>query len=183
VLVTSNKRDVVDATRGLRLGRGRVRPFDPQGIVDAPPTWWWNPLSYVTDEVKAEILADVFASGSRDPNARTDAYFEPTGQRLLANLLYAAALADRALTQVYLWLSNPTDDESAAMLTQHGYPLLAASLQAAVNAPDKQRAGVYGTARQICSFMTNRAAMSWVTDPANATPRCRRPPPRTATRG
>jgi hypothetical protein len=144
VLVTSNKRDIVDATRELRSERGQVWPFDPQGIVGATPDWWWNPLTYVTDEVKAEILADVFAAGSRDPSARTDAYFEPAGQRLLANLLLAAALAQRALTQVYLWLSDPTEEEPVAVLEENGYPLLAAALQSVVNAPEKQRGGVYG---------------------------------------
>jgi hypothetical protein len=161
-LVTSNKRDVVDATRDLRAERGRVWPFDPQAIVDAQPTWWWNPLSYVTDEVKADILADVFASASRDPSARTDAYFEPAGQRLIANFILAAALDDRPLTQVYLWLADPTEDEAVAILRRHDYPLLADGLQAVVNSPEKQRAGIYGTAQQITSFMTNREAMRWV---------------------
>jgi type IV secretory pathway TraG/TraD family ATPase VirD4 len=174
VLVTSNKRDIVDATRELRSERGEVWPFDPQGIVGATPDWWWNPLTYVTDEVKAEILADVFASGSRDPTARTDAYFEPAGQRLLANLLLAAAIAQRPLTQVYLWLSDPAEEEPIGLLADNGYPLLAAALQSVVNAPEKQRGGVYGTAQQIASFMTNREAMRWVTPdgvPAPAAPR------------
>lgn len=168
VVVTSNKRDVVDATWGPRAAHGDVWPFDPQGIVGAPADWWWNPLTYVTDEVKADILADVFASASRDPSARTDAYFEPAGQRLLANLLLAAALAKRPLTQVYLWLSDPSEDEPVGVLEDNGYPLLAAALQSVVNAPEKQRGGVYGTAQQISSFMTNREAMRWVTDDAQS---------------
>ncbi len=77
VLVTSNKRDVVDATRDVRAEAGPVWVFDPQGIALENPSWWWNPLSYVTDEVKAAKLADHFASGSRDPGAKTDAYFDP----------------------------------------------------------------------------------------------------------
>jgi len=90
VLVTSNKRDVVDATWGPRSAHGDVWPFDPQGIVGAPADWWWNPLTYVTDEVKADILADVFASASRDPRGahrrllrarRTAAAREPAARR------------------------------------------------------------------------------------------------------
>jgi hypothetical protein len=38
--VTSNKRDIVDATRDLRAELGEVSPFDPQGIVGATPDWW-----------------------------------------------------------------------------------------------------------------------------------------------
>jgi type IV secretory pathway TraG/TraD family ATPase VirD4 len=166
VLATSNKRDLVDGTRGPRSHRGEVWVFDPQQIVQEPPSWWWNPLSYVVDEVKAAILADVFAAASRDPAARVDAYFEPAAQDLLASLLLAAAAADRALTQVYLWLTDPTEDEPVAILREHGYPLLAAGLQEVVNAPEKQRAGIYGTAKQIAAFMTNRQAMRWVTPDA-----------------
>ena len=113
-LVTSNKRDVVDATRDPRGETGSVWVFDPQQIADEPPGWWWNPLGYVTDEVRAAELADVFALSSRDPGARTDAYFDTAAQNLLAALLLAAALDRRALTQVHLWLTSPNDDEAVA---------------------------------------------------------------------
>jgi type IV secretory pathway TraG/TraD family ATPase VirD4 len=175
VLATSNKRDLVDATRDLRAARGEVWVFDPQSLVDEPVAWWWNPLSYVTDEVKASILADIFASAGRDPNARTDAYFEPAAQDLLANLLLAAALDERPITQVYLWLAEPTEDEAVHILRGRDYPLLASALQAVVNAPEKQRGGVYGTAQQFASFMTNRQAMRWVTPPAEPAPAPRGP--------
>jgi len=164
VLVTSNKRDVVDATRGPRSAHGEVWPFDPQGIVGAPADWWWNPLTYVTDEVKADMLANVFTTANRDVTARTDAFFDTGGQTLLANLLLAAANAGQPLTQVYLWLSDSSDDEPVVLLEQHGYALRAAALRAVINAPEKQRGGLYGTAQQIASFMTNREAMRWVTD-------------------
>jgi len=164
VLVTSNKRDVVDATRGPRSAHGEVWPFDPQGIVGAPADWWWNPLTYVTNEVKADMLANVFTTANRDVTARTDAFFDTGGQTLLANLLLAAANAGQPLTQVYLWLSDSSDDEPVVLLEQHGYALRAAALRAVINAPEKQRGGLYGTAQQIASFMTNREAMRWVTD-------------------
>jgi len=163
VVATSNKRDLADATRGVRAEVGPVWVFDPQGIVDEPATWWWNPLSYVTDEVKATVLAEVFAAASRDPGAKTDAYFEPAGRDLLTNLLLAAALDGRSITAVYLWATRPTDDEAAAILRAHGYPLGAASVDEVVNMHDKQRGGVYGTAKQIVAFLTNRQALSWVT--------------------
>ena len=162
VLVTSNKRDVVDASRDPRAERGRVWVFDPQQICEEAPSWSWDPLSYVVDEVKAAELADVFALSSRDPGARTDAFFDTAGQNLVAQLLLAAALAKRPLTQVYLWLTEPNDDEPVAVLAEHGYEILAAALQAQVNAPEKQRGGVYGTAQEMCAFMTNRQAMRWV---------------------
>jgi len=172
VLATSNKRDVVDATRGPRAAAGPIWVFDPQDIVGEQPTWWWNPLTYVTDEVKAVIMAEVFAAASRDQRAQTDAYFDTAGQTLLANLLLAAAAAGRTITQVYLWLTMPTDDEPVIILHGHGHELAAAAVAGIVHAPEKQRGGVYGTAQQISSFLTNQRALRWVapTGPADGRP-------------
>jgi len=163
VLVTSNKRDVVDASRDVRAGRGPVWVFDPQAIANEQPTWWWNPLSYVTDEVRAARLAEHFAAGTRDPGARTDAYFEPAGQDLLAGLLLAAALDGRPITDVYTWLTRPTDETAVDVLRTHGFPLTADQVAGVVSAPEKQRGGVFGTAQQMASCLTNRQVAAWVT--------------------
>lgn len=170
VLVTSNKRDIVDATRGPRTARGQVWVFDPQQIIDEPARWWWNPLSYVTDEARARTLADLFATGSRETGAKTDAFFDSAGRDLLSGLLLAAALARRPITQVYEWLCAPGDDEPVEVLTDAGHPLTAGAVSAAVNAPDKQRAGVYATAQQAVSFLTNRAALPWITQTSGSRP-------------
>jgi type IV secretory pathway TraG/TraD family ATPase VirD4 len=170
VLATSNKRDVVDASRDVRARRGDVWVFDPQRIAGERPTWWWNPISYVTDEVRAMEMADVFALASRELGARTDAFFDTAGQNVVAQLLLAAALDRRELTQVHLWLSEETSDEPVQILTEHRYHVIAGALQAQVNAPEKQRGGVFGTAREICAFMTNREAMEWVTPPRDRRP-------------
>lgn len=163
VLVTSNKRDVVDATRRPRGDAGQVWVFDPQGLADEPPAWWWNPLSYVTDEVKAARLAEHFATGSRPPGARTDAFFDPAGQDVLAALLLAAAADHRPITEAYRWLSRPTDDTGVDILRDAGYPLTAEQLAGHIAAPDRQRGGVFGTAQQMASCLTNRQAALWVT--------------------
>ena len=165
VLATSNKRDLVDATRDVRAQSGAVWCFDPQGIAGESPSWWWNPLAYVINEVKALELADVFALASRDTGAKTDAFFDVAGQNVVAYLLLAAAMDARELGQVYLWLSEETSTEPVEILSEHGYDLIAAAMLAQVNAPDKQRGGVFGTAREMCAFMTNREAMAWVTPP------------------
>ncbi len=163
VMVTSNKRDVVDATRDIR---GAVRPlwvFDPQGIALEKPDWWWNPLSYVTDEVRAAKMAEHFATGSRDPGARTDAFFDPAGQDLLAGLLLAAARDDRSITDVYTWLTRPTDYTPVEILRAHGFTLTADQVAGVIDSPEKQRGGVFGTAQQMASCLTNRQVAAWVT--------------------
>ena len=164
-LVTSNKRDVVDATRDVRAD-GPVWVFDPQGIAGEEPTWWWNPLSYVTDEVRAAKLAEHFAAGSRAPGARTDAYFDPAGQDLLAGLLLAAALDARPITDVYFWLTRPENDDAVGILNTHGYTLTGDQVAGVIGAPDKQRGGIYGTAQQMASCLTIRQVARWVTPQA-----------------
>ncbi|MCS0635011.1 TraM recognition domain-containing protein [Streptomyces sp. LP05-1] len=163
VLVTSNKRDIVDATRGPRQARGQVWVFDPQQVASEAPAWWWNPLSYVTDVARARKLADHFASGSRDADAATDAFFDPAGQDLLAHLLLAAACAEAPVTQVYGWLSNPKDDTPERVLRSAGHSMPADALNGVLTAPDKQRSGIYGVAQQMASCLINPEVNRWVT--------------------
>ncbi|WP_432524031.1 type IV secretory system conjugative DNA transfer family protein [Kineococcus sp. SYSU DK006] len=167
VLATSNKRDLVDATRDLRsdFGSRGVWVFDPQGIAGEPADWWWNPLTYVTDEVKAATLAGVLVGAAQPEGARKDAFFDSAGQSLLAALLLAAAVDGRPITDVFLWLTDPTDERPAEILKKR-YPLEAAELYGHINSADKQRSGVYGTARQTAGFLRNRAATQWVTSPS-----------------
>lgn len=163
VLVTSNKRDIVDTTRDVRENSGPVWVFDPQSIALEQPTWWWNPLSYVTDEVRAAKLAEHFAAGSRDPGAKTDAFFDPAGQDLLAGLLLAAAYDQRPITDVYTWLTRPTDEAPVDVLRHHGFTLIADQVAGVITAPDKQRGGIYGVAMQMASCLTNRRIAAWIT--------------------
>ena len=168
VVATSNKRDLVDATRDPRSSKGDVWVFDPQGLTDEPVTWWWNPLSYVTDETKAQALADLFFNASRKPGARSDPFFDGTACSVLAAMLLAASVAGKPITDVYLWITAPNNDEPVRILERTDYPLIAAALRGAAAAPDKQRAGVYASAQQIVSFLTNTQATSWVTPPRSS---------------
>lgn len=163
VLTTSNKRDVLDATRELRATKGQVWAFDPQSIALEAPTWWWNPLSYVTDDVKAAKLAAHFASGSRSGDSRGDAYFDNAGQDLLAGFLLAAALEGLPITTAFTWTTTPGDDEPVRILRRHGYEQMADAVSGQVNGESRRRDSVYGTAAQMASCLKVRAIAQWVT--------------------
>lgn len=163
VLTTSNKRDVVDATRQLRSQTGRVWVFDPQQIAQEEPTWWWNPLSYVTDDVQAAKLAEHFAAASSSPGAKKDAYFDNAAHDLLAALLLAAAEDYRPITDVYLWLTDFSDESAVDSLKAAGWDLLANQLSQVINLPDKQRAGIYGSAQQMATCLANSSVTNWIT--------------------
>ncbi|MFJ8744082.1 type IV secretory system conjugative DNA transfer family protein [Embleya sp. NPDC127516] len=164
VVVTSNKRDVVDATRAIREAKGTVYIFDPQNQAGGKPVFWWNPLTYVGDSiVKAVKLAARFVSVNRQDHARSDAYFEPAAQDLFANLLLAASIDKRPITQVYVWLTRPTDDTPVRILRDGGHHMPAEAVESVIGQPDRQRAGVYGTAIQMASFLVAENINEWVT--------------------
>ena len=163
VLTTSNKRDVLDATRDLRARKGRVWAFDPQGVALEEPTWWWNPLSYVTDDVKAAKLAAHFATASRAGDGRGDAYFDNAGQDLLAGFLLAAALDGLPITTAFTWTTIPGEDEPVRILRRHGYEQMADAVSGQVNGESRRRDSVYGTAAQMASCLKVRAIAHWVT--------------------
>jgi type IV secretory pathway TraG/TraD family ATPase VirD4 len=169
VIATSNKRDIVDVTRSIRAEAGAVWVFDPQSVAEEEPTWWWNPLSYVKNEATAGNLAQHFANGSREPGTKPDAYFDPAGQNLLKAFLLAASLDSAPVTQVYTWLTRPHDEAPAELLRTAGYDLLSDMVMGHIREPEKQRAGVYGTARQMVSCLTDREVSQWVTPARNTT--------------
>ncbi|GAA4978393.1 type IV secretory system conjugative DNA transfer family protein [Yinghuangia aomiensis] len=162
-VVTSNKRDIVDATREVRAKRGPVWVFDPQQQAGESISWWWNPLTFATSYPRALIMAGLFSSVPEAKHMRSDGYFHPAAQTLLAGLLFAAARDERPITDVYMWLTRPTDDSAVRILHDHDHDLVADSVAAIQASPERQRAGVYGTAVQMASFLTARDVTRWIT--------------------
>ncbi|NUS58162.1 MAG: type IV secretory system conjugative DNA transfer family protein [Streptomycetaceae bacterium] len=164
VVVTSNKRDVVDATRGPRAERGPVWIFDPQQQVGAAASWWWNPLGFVDGSpTRADLLAGLFMSVQRRDHQRSDGYFEPAARSLLGALLLAADAENLPITRILHWLMRPTDDTPVRILQDAGHDMSAASAERMQTLPSEQRSGVYGTAAQLSSFLTAPDVTAWIT--------------------
>ncbi|WP_159796729.1 type IV secretory system conjugative DNA transfer family protein [Puerhibacterium puerhi] len=173
VLATTNKPDLPEATRGPRSELGVTYLHDPQGIVGAEPTFWWDPLSFVTDMETAERLADVFISSATSAGAKQDAYFESAGKELLSRLLLAAALDRRPITDVFTWANDPDSthsDNPAAVLNKHGETANAVALERTQTLTEKQRDGVYGTVRPWIGVLGSSKIAPWITDPTGARP-------------
>ncbi|MFJ6419180.1 type IV secretory system conjugative DNA transfer family protein [Paeniglutamicibacter sp. NPDC091659] len=162
VVATSNKRDLLDLTRLAREQAGTVWIFDPQGIAKHQPDWWWNPISYVTSWTQAEKLSLQLATAGRDAGAKRDAYFDGSAEHLVALFLFAASLHGGHLIDLHEWITDPTDSKPADILKERGHVGHAASLRNLSTLPDKQRAGVYDTARAMMSFLLNDELMRWV---------------------
>ena len=164
-LVTSVKGDIVDATREVRAARGQVWAFDPQHILGAEQGMWWNPLRAVSTITDARRLGEHFAAAEREPGVSRDAFFDPSSEELVANLLLAAACSGRGILAAYRWAVSPRDDEPAMLLREHGFALPADAVSGVVNMPDKTRGGIYAGAQKMLMCLTEPAVTAWVTPP------------------
>jgi hypothetical protein len=160
VVSTSNKRDVVDGTRAIRALAGGC--FDPQKIAQEEPDWWWNPLSYVTDEEKAYKLTQHFSVGSRLPGSKP----MPTSIRKPKTSSPRTSSRPRwgelPITQVYLWVTEQVSQEPIEILKGHDYELQYKGLESTLKLADKQRDGIFGTAEKMIQCLKSRNTLRWV---------------------
>ncbi|WP_328397151.1 type IV secretory system conjugative DNA transfer family protein [Nocardia sp. NBC_00416] len=169
VLATSNKRDVVDATRDVREAKGsRTFVFDPQGVAAEDPTWYWNPLAWVDAnsdgcEMRAARLAGHFADSDSGSDSRNDAFFDPEAEDLLAGLFLAAAIGYKPITQIWEWVTDPQNTEPIQFLRDAGHDFSASGLAAQYNADPRTRSGIFGTAKKMVRCLKLRNVHKWVT--------------------
>lgn len=170
VLATSNKRDIVDLSRGPRSQLGVVWVHDVQDIIGEAPSWWWNPLSFVNDIETASKITDIFITSATSAGSKQDAYFESAGKETLARMFLAAALGRRSIEEVFRWGNNPDPTsivgtvDPAKLLAEHGEIAHAEALRATQNLTPKQRDGVYGTLRPWIGILGSRKVLPWITD-------------------
>ncbi len=162
VIATSNKRDLSDATAPIRAERGHVWLFDPNDVAGGVPDWWWNPLSYVTDETTAATMANNFAAAGRTAADRADAHFENNGKALNAALLLAAACSSQPITMVWNWLNRSSDPAPLEALEDTGFVLMADELRGIYTTPSDERGSIFSTARRQAHWLTNSAVLPWV---------------------
>ncbi|WP_159837889.1 type IV secretory system conjugative DNA transfer family protein [Nocardia sp. CY41] len=173
VLATSNKRDVVDATRDVRESKGSPTfVFDPQGVAGEEPTWFWDPLSWVDAkregcEMRAARLAGHFADGDDGSDSSNDAFFDPEAEDLLAGLFLAAAVGDRngsrPIVQVWEWVTNPQDTEPIELLRAARHHYTASGLSSQYNADPRTRSGIFGTAKKMIRCLKLSNVHPWIT--------------------
>ncbi|MDE1674707.1 type IV secretory system conjugative DNA transfer family protein [Nocardia gipuzkoensis] len=172
VVVTSNKRDVVDATRAARSTHGRQSyVFDPQGVAEEPCTWYWDPIAWVlgedggagAQERAAELAGHFAAAGEAD---KRDAFFDPEGEDLLAALFLACALSKKPITQAFQWVTDIPDKSPIDILIAGGFDLIAGALHDQYYAPPEQRGGVFSTAKKMAACLKYARIRPWVCPPA-----------------
>ena len=167
VITTSNKVDVYTLTIGLRAELGRTFVLDPQRIAGVAQTWWWNPLAGIRDMADAQFLVTHFSQTVGAGNERADPYFTKGAERLLGQLIVAAATGGPhySLRDVRQWLATRSE-EPVALLRQAGMNDIATGLQGTIEAPPDQRGGLYETALTAISCLESESVARYVTPPA-----------------
>jgi type IV secretory pathway TraG/TraD family ATPase VirD4 len=174
VLCTSNKSDILKATRGYREQLGKIWILDPQGITDERCTWYWNPITYVAAglrngrddrDIRAEALASrwAFSAGIKSSGEGNSSYFTGEAKRLIMRLLLAASVLKRPVTDVVAWVNNTDDSTPVTALRQAGLTTHGNQLRKTMDLPSPQGPGVYDTAAAIVSFLTYQSVIPWVT--------------------
>ncbi|MDJ0322092.1 type IV secretory system conjugative DNA transfer family protein [Pseudarthrobacter sp. PS3-L1] len=165
-LTTSNKPDVIDATRLARSAKGTIWAFDPQKISGDAPLWFWDPLSYVRDDEKARNLAEIFIVAGRGANAKGDAYFEAEGKDMLTALFLAAKLGNKPITATSEWINQGKPSEPARLLREKNngiYAAYASALEGQLRLEPAQRDGVVGTAKAALQPLKFVGTLPWIT--------------------
>lgn len=179
VIATSNKRDVVDATRDVREQKGSPTfVFDPQGVADESPSWYWNPLAWVNSdrpgkEMRAQRLAGHFADAD-DADGKKDDFFDPEAEDLLAALFLAAAVGNYSIVQVWEWVTNSQDTEPIELLRGSDHQPMASGLAMQYNADPRTRSGIFGTAKKMVRSLQLSNIHDWIlpgSDPETGKPR------------
>lgn len=178
VLATSNKRDVVDATRDVREAKGsRTFVFDPQGVAGEQASWYWDPLRWVNAphpgcEMRASRLAGHFADGDDGSDQGPDNYFDPEAEDLLAGLFLAASVSGRSIIDVWEWVTDPNNGEPVEILRSaarqygaeaYGLNFTASGLAQQYNADPRTKSSIFGTAKKMVRCLKLSNVLPWVT--------------------
>ncbi|MBV2365328.1 type IV secretory system conjugative DNA transfer family protein [Streptomonospora nanhaiensis] len=165
VVATSNKRDVHDATRGVRAKVGRCWVFDPQGVADQEPEFWFNPLRAIKGTREAATLVTHFVTSTRPVNTQLH-HFDLEGDNLLAYLFLTAARSGSTLRDVYRWLAQRSTEPLELLLEKSSEDdLVSMKLETLIQFPEQWREGIYGSAMKLLRCLEDPRVLRWVTPP------------------
>jgi type IV secretory pathway TraG/TraD family ATPase VirD4 len=161
VLSTSTKADVLAATAGARLRRGRCWLYDPTGTVPVPAGFTplrWSPVTGAGHWDGALLLARALVGAARPAVGTTDAtHWTERAEALLAPLLHAAALEDEDAATVLGWV-NRRDGRAAARLLGPG---TASDLLAGILATEaRELSSIWSTASGVLAAYRSDAALA-----------------------
>jgi type IV secretion system protein VirD4 len=164
VVATSTKNDVMDATYRVRRLVGQVWLFDPSGEVTPPPgvrALRWSPVLASGTWDSARAMADAMVGASAAGQGVTDAsHWTESAKRLLAPLLWAAALGDCDISDVRRWILRGEFDEPGEILDERGNNLAGDSLASIRRTEDRERSSIISTAATVLSAYDSESVLA-----------------------
>jgi len=147
VVVTSTRRDVLDACHGVRAQRGTAWCFDPAGTVaNSLPSnvrrLDWSPLRGADDADTALARARALLAGNVEGTEGRD-HWRARGTQLLGALFHAAALASLTMSAVVEWVHAGRLDGAARIVEQREATKAASVLHGLEQTPDRERGSIW----------------------------------------
>ncbi|MDA8330745.1 MAG: type IV secretory system conjugative DNA transfer family protein, partial [Candidatus Dormibacteraeota bacterium] len=166
VLVTSTRRDVLDATASWRGHAGVGWVFDPLGVVDPLPVGTyrlvWSPLRGCRDWDTARRRAEALAVNSGQ-GVENSSHWRTRAAQLVAVALHAAAYGDRDMAALCSWVHAQRAEPLQALCEASAAK---AVLQGLLATPERERGSIWSAAQGVLAPFDTQA----VCQAADATP-------------
>jgi type IV secretion system protein VirD4 len=149
VLAASVKVDLLAATIAWRRRCGTTWCFDPTGATGRPADRW-TPIDGARSWLGARRMAADLVGAARGEGTTADGEFwYATAAKLLAPLLFAAAVGGREMHDVVRWVDTQEVDEVADILAAAGVAAAHDAAMASWQRDERQRSSVYTTAETV----------------------------------
>ena len=150
VLATSVKTDLLRDTLAARERRGRVWVYDPArctGVVGQG----WSPLAAASSWSGARRAAAAMVGAARSASAGpSDAdFWYATAGKLLAPLLFAAAVSGRTMADVVRWVDTQETAEVLDALAAAGVEEALTAAEASFGREERARSSIFTTAETV----------------------------------
>jgi type IV secretion system protein VirD4 len=146
-IVTSTKRDVLEATAGARGRIGRVWVYDPLRDDSAS----WTPVEGCENWSYSLRQAQWLADATQQGDSEIASYWRGEAAKLLAPLLHAAALDGRGISEVLAWVDRQEVREPATVLAAAGAGAAGQQLRAVAALDPRNKGTTYMSAGSVLS--------------------------------
>ena len=150
VVAASVKTDLIDHTIDHRRSCGEVQCFDPSGSTGMASATW-TPLAAARTWPAARRAAAALTEVAKSSvGTMTDGdFWYATASRMLAPLLFAAAVGRRDMGDVVRWVDTQEEAEVLELLAAAGVPEAVHAARSAFGKEERQRSSIYTTVETI----------------------------------
>lgn len=148
VIATSIRTDLVEATLARRSQLGTTWIYEPTGqLAGGRRTAGWDPLGgCLTWQGALRTATRLCDAGQQGASMNDGAFWSATAAKLLALLLYAAAVSDRSIADVVRWVDRQEEQEIRLELELAGEAAAIDAAEASWAREDRLKSSAYTTA-------------------------------------